>query len=97
MRTAGNERHDMKYSQLVGLNVELIVHGTPCRCIGDGFEILTETTSGRIERFIQMPGGHIGVLLAEDGRRILFDAFSDIKNGTVEIAIDKEGADGKDQ
>lgn len=79
----------MKARDLVGRRVTIIVHRTPCRCsiLGSDFDLLTTSTSGRIERFIDAPNGALGILSADDGRRILFDAASDIHLGKIEIEV----------
>ena len=75
----------MKSSELIGQRVRIVVNETPCACRMDGHDVLTETVTGKIERFIRMPAGPIGVLRTDDGRAIVFDAYNDIGLGKIEL------------
>lgn len=77
----------MKSTELIGRKVTLVVDGTPCRCLAQGYLPLTATVSGTIERMEMMPAGAVGYLKADDGRKICFDADSDIKRGVLTIEV----------
>lgn len=79
-----------KSGDLIGSHVELVVREQPCRCVMAGYEPLTETVSGILTGFHMMPFGPIGTLKADDGRRFVFDAGPDLKNGKIEIVVPKD-------
>lgn len=78
----------VKASSLIGQKMTLIVNRTPCAVRMDGSDILTKTTTGILSRFIEVPAGAIGILVADDGRTIAFDAYNDLRNGAIEIELE---------
>ena len=79
----------VKSSELKGQRVTIKVNETPCRVTlpGSDYEPLTKTTTGVIERFVNMPAGPIGFLHADDGSKVAFDAGCDITVGKIEIEL----------
>lgn len=73
--------------ELIGKDARLIVHKKPCKVVSHGHEPLTETTTGILTRFIKMPGGPIGFMETEEGKKICFDAGFDISSGKIEIEL----------
>ena len=76
----------MKASELVGHRATIKVHKTPCRVVYGDCEVLTETVTGRLTKFINMPAGPIGFI--EVGKVLFaFDAGADIEAGKIEIEL----------
>jgi hypothetical protein len=84
----------MKVSDLVGRRVTVEVHDRPCEVYYRNYAPLKETTAGVIREIAYMPGGPIGVLEANDGRRIVFDAGLDVERGCTQIVLEDEGGEG---
>jgi hypothetical protein len=78
----------VKSDELVGRRVTLEVHDTPCNVSMGAYEPLRETTSGTVKSITSYPGGPIGVIEADDGRSIAFDAGLDLRNGRVRVVLE---------
>lgn len=87
------EMHEVMNSEdLRGRRVTLQVDGKepPAMiAIGD-YRPLIVTVAGRIDDFVFWPGGPVGLLTADDGTKIAFDAGLDIINGRVTILVEKD-------
>lgn len=77
----------MNAKDLKGTRVTIQVNEAPCRCIYPGSEILTETVTGTIRGFKQIPAGPIGFLETDAGSLVCFDAGADIASGKIEIQL----------
>lgn len=76
----------MRSSELIGRRATVKVHDTPCRVRHGDCAVLSETVTGTLRRFINMPGGPIGFIEVA-GQLIAFDAGTDLASGKVEIEL----------
>lgn len=81
------ETETVKSGALIGKRMRVVVTEQPCRVWADGCIPLTETTEGIVERFFKMPGGGVGVVVRDDGARVIFDADLDIKAGKIWLEL----------